>query len=85
VTMSGRSHTGARPLSPAELEDLEEHFAACDTDGNGRVSLAEFSRLLDRLGSQTPLLERQARFGTIDVDGDGTIDTAEFIEWWRGP
>lgn len=75
----------SRPLSGDELADLEEQFDECDADGDRRISFAEFSQLLENLGSEVPSEKRRAQFDEIDLDRDGAIVRSEFMQWWRGP
>lgn len=72
-----------RPLSSDELADLEEQFDECDADGDQRIDFAEFSQLLDNLGSQVPPGHRQTQFNEIDLNRDGAVDRNEFMDWWR--
>lgn len=73
-----------RPLTSDEIADLEEQFDECDADGDARITFAEFSQLLENLGSEVPPERRRSQFDVIDLDHDGAIDRAEFMEWWRG-
>ena len=86
MTPSHDSHRPKpRPLSGDELADLEEQFDECDADGDQRISFAEFTQLLERLGSEVPPEKRHAQFDEIDLDRDGAIVHSEFMQWWRGP
>jgi Ca2+-binding EF-hand superfamily protein len=72
------------PLGGDEIDELCAEFAACDTDGDGRVTLAEFESLLQSVGSLVPKEKRRSEFLRIDADGNGLIDLAEFRYWWLG-
>jgi len=73
-----------RPVSSDDLADVDEQFDECDADGDQRIDFAEFSQLLENLGSEVPPARRRSRFDAIDADHDGAIDRGEFIDWWRG-
>lgn len=75
----------ARPLSGDELADLQEQFAECDANGDGRIDFTEFAELLENLGSTVPPEKQRGHFDAIDLDRDGAIDRNEFLQWWRGP
>jgi calcium-binding protein CML len=73
-----------RPLGGDELDELCVEFSACDTDGDGRVTLSEFESLLQSVGSMVPKDKRGSEFQRIDADRNGLIDLAEFKQWWLG-
>ena len=73
-----------RPVGSDDLADVDEQFDECDVDGDQRIDFAEFSQLLENLGSEVPPAQRRSRFDAIDADHDGAIDRREFIDWWRG-
>ena len=70
-----------RPVTTAEISDIDDQFDACDFDGDERIDFTEFSALLDRLGSEVPMRRRRRRFDDIDVNRDGRIDRREFLGW----
>lgn len=65
---------GQRQMDPAKAgerkakraEKADERWAAIDTDGDGRLSLAEFT------------VSRIQAFDKLDADGDGVVTEAEF-------
>jgi Ca2+-binding EF-hand superfamily protein len=69
-------------LSDEQIEELEEDFDHFDRDRNGRVDFAEFTALLDALGSGVTGEEARIGFAAIDDDHSGTIDFPEFLAWW---
>ncbi|MEO8307352.1 MAG: EF-hand domain-containing protein [Pseudomonadota bacterium] len=73
-----------RPLSGDDIADARDQFAACDSDGDGRIESGEFAGLLERCGSLLTSSQKRGRFEEIDSDHDGFINLGEFIEWWRG-
>jgi Ca2+-binding EF-hand superfamily protein len=73
-----------RPVTSAEILDVDDQFDACDADGDGRIDFPEFSALLDRLGSELETVNRRRHFVAIDTDGDGCIGRAEFRAWLEG-
>jgi Ca2+-binding EF-hand superfamily protein len=81
---AGTPTSTLRPLSGDELADLDEQFDECDANGDQRIDFAEFSQLLENLGSELRGTQRRLRFEAIDADHDGAIDRREFMDWWRG-
>jgi Ca2+-binding EF-hand superfamily protein len=79
--MSGRKQPPF--IGGDEMADVAEEFDACDADGDRRIDFAEFSQLLDGLGTELPPAQQRARFDEIDKDQDGAIDRQEFLDWWR--
>ncbi|MEJ2087816.1 MAG: EF-hand domain-containing protein [Gammaproteobacteria bacterium] len=65
-----------------ELEELEDYFRACDTNGDGTIQFGEFQALLANLGSEMDREECRIGFREVDTDGDGVIDFNEFLAWW---
>lgn len=82
--------TGTRHNHPlaALAEMMEAHdvsaqrmFNDLDTDGNGMISLAELSSLLENdYSDQLDIADVQSIMDGVDGDGDGMIDITEFIE-----
>jgi len=70
-------------LGSDDLADLEEQFDECDSDGDERIDLTEFSQLLGKLGSNVSPLKHRAQFDEVDLDRDGAIVRGEFLRWWR--
>jgi len=62
--------------------DLRETFKQYDANGDGTISLLEFSRLLQALGAGMTDEELRIGFAEIDTDHSGSIDVEEFIAWW---
>jgi len=72
LSMQARMHAQERPAPPRGAEgarDPREMMKRADTDGDGKVSKAEF------MAARTAELEEA--FARIDADGDGRIDEAE--------
>jgi len=63
-------------------DPLRDRFERVDTDGNGRIDMAEMGRLLDELGLGFTDAQVRAAFVSIDVDGTGQIELEEFRAWW---
>jgi len=49
----------------------------CDTDGDGRIELAEFRRVHEAFGIEPS--ETEAAFRQLDTDGDGSLTVTEFV------
>jgi len=64
-------------------EDLSKAFARFDADGSGRIDKAEFNQLLDGLGSDMSVKDREIGFTLIDSDDDGSISCEELAAWWE--
>lgn len=67
-------------------ETAESMFEAVDGDGDGRVSAAEYARMIHGwTGEEAPT---DAAFARLDLDGDGWISKSEFtthwVEFWAG-
>ena len=73
-----------RPRSGDDIGDLHAAFAACDADGDGRMTHDEFESLLQSVGSQLSAVQRGSEFSRIDANADGLIDLSEFRSWWQG-
>lgn len=65
------------------LEDLRESFDYNDRDGDGRIDLGEFARMLDELDSGVDDDAARIGFAAIDSDRDGAIEFDEFVDWWN--
>lgn len=65
-----------------DKREIRETFKHYDRNGDGRISLDEFSRLLDALGAGMSDAEKRIGFETIDSDGNHAIDADEFALWW---
>ncbi|MEO8063532.1 MAG: EF-hand domain-containing protein [Pseudomonadota bacterium] len=84
MSIKPNSGPGRSSLSTDDLADFGEQFDECDVDGDQRIDFAEFSRLLDRMGSEVEMARRRGQFDRIDKDHDGLVDRSEFVEWLRG-
>lgn len=71
----------AKPDAEA-LVELRETFDYNDLDGDGRIELAEFMRMLENLGAEATSEEARIGFRDVDSNGDGLIDFDEFVDWW---
>jgi Ca2+-binding EF-hand superfamily protein len=63
-------------------DPLRARFESFDTDGNGRIDVGEFCRLLDSLGMGFTEPQARSAFVDIDRDADGQINVSEFSGWW---
>jgi len=62
--------------------DVREAFEQTDGDGNGRIDLIEFRKLLETLGSSLDPAKAEQLFDIIDGDEDGLIGFNEFEAWY---
>jgi Ca2+-binding EF-hand superfamily protein len=67
-----------------ENSALRARYDRADRDGDGRISLSEFSALLDELGLGYEEAQVRSAFTSLDADQNGQIDFAEFSKWWVG-
>ncbi|KAK1660798.1 hypothetical protein QYE76_048957 [Lolium multiflorum] len=65
---------GERDLD-AELRDA---FDVYDINGDGRISVAELSKVLGRIGEGCSTDECERMVASVDVDGDGCVSFEEF-------
>ena len=69
-------------MSPTQLKSLlEEVFLDYDSDCNGVLDQAEFSRCISEIGGRLNLSKTVVRdiFVAIDVNGDGVVEWKEFV------
>jgi len=70
--------------SRALSEDfLKQAFKGYDLDGDGKVTLAEFKRVMIKTGRVSPE-DIEKMIGRADVDDDGHIDFKEFQKMITG-
>ena len=70
---------GGLPAFAQQEKSAAEVFAALDSNRDGKLSQAEFSRIFEMEGnSDASAQEKQQAFKAWDADGDGAISKAEF-------
>ena len=69
-------------MTAVELAELRRSFDACDDDGDGWITGAEFAKVLQALDSDLSVDECLLAFEATDEDGDGRISFNEFCDWW---
>lgn len=74
-----------------ELDDVESDetlfkraFEFFDKDGNGDISLSEFSDVLTDLGDPLTKEECDLFFKLVDKNGDGSLNYDEFLGFLKG-
>lgn len=74
-----------------ELDDVESDetlfkraFEFFDKDGNGDISLSEFSDVLTNLGDPLTKEECDLFFKLVDKNGDGSLNYDEFLGFLKG-
>lgn len=65
-------------LSEEQLAELKEAFQLFDRDGDGKITVKEFSIVMRALG-QIPTEEDIKKYTTSIIDQDGTISLDNFI------
>lgn len=73
--------SGATEYFRVLLPTIEAILELADTDGNGQLSLAEFTRWLDAMGVDRNSAE--LAFRILDIDEDGQLNTFELREAMR--
>ncbi|MEU4549219.1 EF-hand domain-containing protein [Nonomuraea dietziae] len=68
-------------MPDAVAATAEVMFEAVDEDGDGRISPAEYQRMIEAWNGRST--DTAAVFARLDADGDGAISRAEFILHWR--
>ena len=69
----------ADSMSEKELDDLKQVFKELDEDGNGKVTVAELSKAMEKAGTQARKEELLALLQSADIDGDGTLSYEELL------
>jgi len=62
--------------------ELVRLFARFDSDGNGRIDVQEFQKILAALGEHSSGNALAKLFAAVDQDGDGSVQFEEFVDWW---
>eukprot|EP00441_Pelagodinium_beii_P027941 CAMPEP_0197657662 /NCGR_PEP_ID=MMETSP1338-20131121/44771_1 /TAXON_ID=43686 ORGANISM="Pelagodinium beii, Strain RCC1491" /NCGR_SAMPLE_ID=MMETSP1338 /ASSEMBLY_ACC=CAM_ASM_000754 /LENGTH=427 /DNA_ID=CAMNT_0043234091 /DNA_START=27 /DNA_END=1310 /DNA_ORIENTATION=- len=67
------------------LPELQALFNKFDSDGNGKISVTELTRLMEMLakGTLSPA-EIGSLLRKIDKNNDGQVDFMEFVQWIQG-
>ncbi|TYZ62959.1 hypothetical protein PybrP1_008097 [[Pythium] brassicae (nom. inval.)] len=63
----------------ARYADVKKAFVALDKDGNGRMSAAEFARVLESFNLVVSRDELDALMAQLDSNDDGVVDYTEFF------
>jgi hypothetical protein len=72
-------------VSPENLQsEIETAFRLYDTNGDGGLDVAEFSKAFKLMGKCLTVEEADILFKKYDVDGSGEIDLDEFSEMVHG-
>ncbi|XP_051222822.1 probable calcium-binding protein CML16 [Lolium perenne] len=58
--------------------ELRDAFDVYDINGDGRISVAELSKVLGRIGEGCTIEECERMVASVDVDGDGCVGFEEF-------
>jgi Ca2+-binding EF-hand superfamily protein len=81
--MAHSSKDDSNPRKPESARELRQDFRAVDSDSDGHINFAEFSRLMDDLEAGMSVEELRIGFASIDANHDGRIDLREFVAWWQ--
>jgi len=63
-------------MTPDKIRELKEAFMACDDNGDGVITMAEFKKGME---GHIDASEIEDVFRAIDTDGGGTIEYSEFL------
>merc|ERR1711934_1204715 len=63
-------------MTPDKIRELKEAFMACDDNGDGKISMAEFKKGME---GHINASEIEDVFRSIDTDGGGFIEYSEFL------
>jgi Ca2+-binding EF-hand superfamily protein len=63
-------------MTPDKIRELKEAFMACDDNGDGKISMAEFKKGME---GHIDSSEIEDVFRSIDTDGGGFIEYSEFL------
>lgn len=69
------------PLTAQQADSAdpsEQVFAGLDSDRDGKLSQAEFSKMLDQNGQQVSDQDKENEFKAWDANTDGSISKEEF-------
>jgi Ca2+-binding EF-hand superfamily protein len=70
---------GGLPLAAQQPDPHgDKAFASLDADKDGKLSLAEFSKLFEMEGKTATDQEKQNEFKAWDADADGSVSKKEF-------
>lgn len=77
---SGKSETAA-----VQEADLLMIFARHDEDGDGKMKIDEFCRLIGSIDESLSNFSAMKMFNAADVNKDGVVDVREFLSWLLTP
>jgi Ca2+-binding EF-hand superfamily protein len=63
----------------SRYSDVKKAFMALDRDGNGSISIAEFTRVLRNFNLDLPPHALEGLMANFDANGDGVVDYREFF------
>ncbi|MDP4651966.1 MAG: EF-hand domain-containing protein [Haliea sp.] len=71
-------------MSEVSEQELRENFDHFDSNGDGKIELAEFVALLEGLDALAVGEDPKIGFQAIDSDGSGVVEFDEFATWFQG-
>jgi calmodulin len=74
---------GARAMSSVSDQELRDNFDHFDSNGDGKLELAEFVALLEALDAVAAGEDPAIGFRAIDSDGSGIVEFDEFVAWFQ--
>uniref|UniRef100_A0A453DTR4 EF-hand domain-containing protein n=1 Tax=Aegilops tauschii subsp. strangulata TaxID=200361 RepID=A0A453DTR4_AEGTS len=78
MSSAGKKQQQQQAKKPAAAEDIEikkvfSRFDIYDINGDGRISVAELSKVLARIGEGCSTEDCEKMIASVDVDGDGCV------------
>eukprot|EP00618_Florenciella_parvula_P031483 CAMPEP_0119481916 /NCGR_PEP_ID=MMETSP1344-20130328/10019_1 /TAXON_ID=236787 /ORGANISM="Florenciella parvula, Strain CCMP2471" /LENGTH=665 /DNA_ID=CAMNT_0007516297 /DNA_START=158 /DNA_END=2151 /DNA_ORIENTATION=- len=69
----------ATAFSTSEVAEFRRLFSAVDSDGSGKLDVAEVMKVMADIGEKVTEAEVRAIIAEVDVNGDNEIDFQEFL------
>lgn len=66
-------------LTQEQIEKFKEAFSQFDKNGDGKITKAEFTTVMESFGQKTTTAEIEYLIKEFDTNGDGTISFTEFL------
>lgn len=67
-------------LSQQQIQEYREAFTLVDKDGDGRITTAELSNVMQFLKNSVSQEQVEVMINQADIDGNGTVEFDEFLK-----
>ena len=71
----------ATAFSTSEVAEFRRLFSAVDSDGSGKLDVAEVMKVMADIGEKVTEAEVRAIIAEVDVNGDNEIDFQVRCHW----